>query len=72
MPRVVNLVLAAVFLVFLVPIGTHLAGRSTGQQVALVLLGAPFVLLTAACLASAIRPGSLGRLARRTRRTRGT
>ena len=70
MPRVVNLALAVVLVLFLVPVFTHLGGLATSAQVMLVLVAVPFVLLTAACLASAARPGSLGRLARRARRTR--
>ena len=68
MPRVVNAALALFFLAFLVPLFTHLAGLSTVAQVLLVLIAVPFVLLTAGCLSSAVRPGSVGRLARRLRR----
>jgi hypothetical protein len=66
-PRVVNLALAAVLLLFLVPLGTHLGGLATSVQVLLVLLAVPLGLLVVACLASAARPGSLGRLVRRVR-----
>lgn len=68
MPRVVNVMLAVLLLAFLVPLFTHLGGRPGAVQVVLALVSAPFVLLTAACLASAARPGSLGRLVRRARR----
>jgi hypothetical protein len=68
-PRVVNLAAAAVMLLFLVPLFAHLPDVGTAARVVLVLVAAPFVLLTAMCLMSAARPGSLGRLARRTRRT---
>jgi hypothetical protein len=64
-PRVVNLAVALVFLLFLVPLIVRLPGRSLSVQVVLVVVGLPFALLTAACLASAIRPGSLGRFVRR-------
>jgi hypothetical protein len=40
---------------------------ATSVQVLLVILAVLFGLLTVACLASAIRPGSLGRMARRLR-----
>lgn len=66
-PRVVNLALAAVLLVFLVPLVTRLPGRSLSVQVVLVVVGLPFVVLAAGCLASAVRPGSVGRLVRRNR-----
>lgn len=67
MPRVVNVALAAFFLLFLVPLYTHLGGLTTLAQVMLVLVSVPFVVLTALCLMSASRPGSVGRLARRLR-----
>ena len=69
-PRVLNLSLAAFFLVFLVPIATHLSGLATSAQVLLVLLALPFLLLTVLCLCSAARPGSLGRALRRSRARR--
>ena len=68
MPRVLNVALAAFFLLFLVPLFTHLGGLATSAQVLLVALAVPFVLLTAGLLASAARPGSVGRLARRARK----
>ena len=68
MPRVVNLALAAFFLMFLVPLATHLGGLATTAQVLLVVLAVPFALLTLLCLMSAARPGSVGRLTRRARR----
>jgi UPF0716 family protein affecting phage T7 exclusion len=64
-PRVLNLALAAFFLLFLVPLVTHLGGLAAVAQVLLVALAVPFALLTAALLMSAARPGSVGRLARR-------
>lgn len=67
-PRVVNVALAAVLLVFLVPVALHLGDVGTGARVMLVLVSVPFGLLVLACLASAVRPGSLGRLVRRARR----
>ena len=67
MPRVVNGALAVFFLLFLIPLFTHLGGRTTVAQVLLVLIAIPFVLLTVGCLSAALRPGSVGRLARRLR-----
>ena len=68
-----NAALAGFFLLFLVPIATHLQGRTTTAQVLLVLLALPFLLLTVLCLCSAARPGSIGRAARRARtRRRGS
>lgn len=69
-PRVLNLALAVFFLLVLSPIVTTLDDQSTVGKVALVVLALPFVLLAALCLASAARPGSLGRAARRARARR--
>jgi hypothetical protein len=69
-PRAVNLALAAFLLLFLVPLFTHLSGRATSVQVMLWVLALPFLLLMLACLSSAVRPGSLGRLARKARSRR--
>ena len=68
MPRVVNLALAAFLLLFLVPVASHLGDVTTSARVLLVVLAVPFALLALACTASAVRPGSLGRLVRRARR----
>ncbi len=68
MPRVVNVALAAFFLMFLVPMFTHLGGLTAMAQALLVAIAVPFALLTVLCLMSAARPGSVGRLARRLRR----
>lgn len=67
MPRVVNVALAGLLLAFLVPLFTHLGRVGTGAKVMLVTLALPFALLALLCLASAARPGCLGRLIRRTR-----
>ena len=67
MPRVVNLALAVFLLLFLVPLATHLGDVTTSARVLLVVLAVPFALLALACAASALRPGSLGRLVRRLR-----
>ena len=71
MPRVLNVALAAMCLLLLGPIVTNLDGKPAYVQVALVMLSLPFLLLTLACLASAVRPGSLGRALRRRRVQRG-
>jgi urea transporter len=69
-PRVVNLMLAGVFLTVLAPITTTLPDRPGVEQAGIVLFSLPFLLLTVLCLASAIRPGSLGRALRRARARR--
>jgi peptidoglycan/LPS O-acetylase OafA/YrhL len=69
-PRVTNLACAALALLFLVPLFTHLGGRPVSVQVMLVVVSVPFVLVVVLCLASALRPGSLGRLLRRARSRR--
>lgn len=69
-PRVLNTALAVLFLVLLAPIMTHLGGKPGYVQVALLAVAVPFVLLSLLCLASAARPGSLGRAARRARARR--
>lgn len=69
-PRVVNLTLAAVLLGFLSPLVPRLDDHPLWVQVLLVVVCVPPLLLAVACLASAARPGSLGRLARRARRRR--
>ena len=71
MPRVLNVALAAMCLLLLGPIVTNLGGKPGYVQVALVMLSLPFLLLKLACLASAARPGSLGRALRRRRGQRG-
>ena len=70
MPRVLNTFLAVVFLLLLAPIVTNFDGKPGYVQVALVAFALPFVLLAGACLASAARPGSLGRALRRRQRQR--
>ena len=72
MPRVVNVALAAFFLLFLVPLVVFLPGRTTLAQVLLVLVALPFGLLTFLCLCSAARPGSLGRWAQRVKARRAS
>ena len=66
-PRVTNLACAALLLAFLVPVALHLDDVEPMARVLLVLVALPFVLITALCLMSGLRPGSVGRLARRLR-----
>lgn len=70
MPRVVNLAVAASFLVFLVPLFTHLDDVEPVARVLLLVIAVPFALGTVALLCSAARPGSVGRLLRRGRARR--
>ena len=70
MPRVVNVTVAACILLFLFPLLTGLGGKPAYVQVVLVLVALLVVLLGGLCLASAARPGSLGRAARRARARR--
>ena len=71
-PRVLNVALAVVLLLLVAPIVTRFDGKPGYVQVVLVLVTVPVVLLALACLASAARPGSLGRAVRRRRRARRT
>ena len=70
MPRVVNAALAVFLLACVAPVVTHFAGRGLLLQVVLVATVLPVLLLVGVCLASALRPGSLGRAARRARARR--
>jgi hypothetical protein len=69
-PRVVNVTVAACVGLLLGPLLTDLGGKPAYAQIALVLFALPFLLLGVLCLVSAIRPGSLGRAARRARSRR--
>jgi hypothetical protein len=69
-PRVVNVALAVVLLLIVAPITTNFAGKPVYVQFVIVAVTVPVVLLALACLASAARPGSLGRAVRRLRRRR--
>ena len=70
MPRVLNLMLAVVLLLLVAPIVTQFDGKRWYVQVVLLSVTIPTVLLALACLASAARPGSLGRGVRRLRARR--
>ncbi len=67
-PRVLNGTLALFLLAFVVPIVTHLGGKRWYVQAALLGTTALVLLFVVLCLSSALRPGSLGRFARRRRR----
>ena len=67
-PRVFNIALAALLLLLCAPIVTEFGGKPWYVKVFFVGFGVPVLLLVLACLASAARPGSLGRAVRRRRR----
>ena len=69
-PRIVNVALAAVLLACLSPALYRFGGHPVWVQVLLVLFCLPVLLVAVACLCSAARPGSLGRLARKLRSRR--
>jgi hypothetical protein len=70
-PRVFNAALAALLLLLVAPVVTAFGGKPWYVQAFFVGFGVPVLLLAAACLASAARPGSLGRALRRSRRSSG-
>ena len=70
MPRVLNAALAFFLLLFVAPIVTEFGGKRWYVQVAVVGTTALVLLFVVLCLASALRPGSLGRFARRRRSRR--
>ena len=67
-----NLALAAVLLALVAPVVTQFGGKPWYVQVFFVAFSVPVGLLVLACLASAARPGSLGRAVRRQRGRRGS
>ena len=67
-PRVFNVALAALLLVLCAPIVSEFGGKPWYVKVFFVGFGVPVLLLVLACLASAARPGSLGRAVRKRRR----
>jgi hypothetical protein len=67
-PRVFNVALAALLLLLVAPVVTNFDGKPWYVQLFLVSFAVPVGLLVLACLASAARPGSLGRTLRRSRR----
>ena len=70
MPRVVNAALAALLLLLVSPVLWTFDDRSLPVQVFLVFALVPVLLVAGLCLSSALRPGSLGRAARRLRSRR--
>lgn len=70
MPRVLSTSIGVLFLVVLAPVVVAFDGKPWYVQAAIVLFGLPFVLVAGLCLASAARPGSLGRAVKRRRRRR--
>ncbi len=70
MPRVVNGALAALLLLLVSPVLWTFDTRTLPVKVFLVFAIAPVLLVAGLCLSSALRPGSLGRAARRLRERR--
>ena len=68
----VNGGLALLLLTLISPVLWTFGGRSLPVQLFLVAMLLPVLLVVGLCLASALRPGSLGRAARRLRARRGT
>ena len=69
-PRVVNAALAVFLLAFVVPIVSTWDQHGALVRVYLVLAVLLILLVVVPCLSSALRPGSLGRAARRLRARR--
>ena len=63
-----NVALAVVLLLLVAPVVPEFDGKRWYVQVFFVVFAVPVFLLVLACLASALRPGSLGRALRRRRR----
>jgi hypothetical protein len=70
-PRVVNVALAVLLLLLVAPAIGAFGGKPWYVQAFFVGFGLPVLLLVAAALTSAARPGSLGRGLRRIRARRG-
>ena len=71
-PRVMNAALAVFLLAFLAPALTQWDDMAGWVRVVVAVLSVPVLLVVALCLASALRPGSLGRAARRARARRAS
>jgi threonine/homoserine/homoserine lactone efflux protein len=69
-PRVLNAALAVFLLACVAPVVTTFGDRGLTVQVFLVVAVVPTVLVALLCACSALRPGSLGRAARRARARR--
>ena len=70
MPRVTNAAIAVVLIALMSPVVITWGDRTNVQRVFLCVMVAFFMLFVVLCLASALRPGSLGRFARRGRARR--
>ena len=70
MPRVLNVSIALVLLALMAPVLTEFDGKRWYVQVVFVAMLALVLPVALACLASAARPGSLGRALRRGRARR--
>ena len=70
MPRVFNVAMAALLLLLVAPAAAAFGGKPWYVQLFFVGFGIPVLLIVAACLSSALRPGSLGRALGRARRKR--
>ena len=64
--------MAALLLLLVAPAVGAFGGKPWYVQLFFVGFGVPVLLIVAACLASAVRPGSLGRAVRRARGRKGT
>ncbi len=69
-PRVLNGAIAVVLIALSSPIVVIWGNRSVALRVFLVAVVVPVLLVASLCVASALRPGSLGRAARRARARR--
>jgi hypothetical protein len=69
-PRVLNAALALFLLAFLAPALTNWGDLRVWVRVVVVLVSLPVLLVAGLCVASAARPGSLGRAARKARARR--
>lgn len=69
-PRVLNAAIAVFLLACVFPLVTTFSNHSRPVQAYLVVAVLPVLLVVALCLSSALRPGSLGRAARRARARR--
>ena len=68
MPRVLNAALAIFLLSVVFPLVTTFGQHPVLIRIYLVVAVLPVLLVVGLCLASALRPGSLGRAVRRARR----
>lgn len=69
-PRVLNGAIAVVLLLIVSPIVVTWGDRTTVQRVFLTAMAVVVLFVAAICAVTAIRPGALGRVARRARERR--